>query len=205
MHLYLIRHGELGGNAGVDHSDDPGLTERGREQAQLTAAALRGEGIDSLHASSLSRSLETARPMAEAFGVRIAVWPDLAEIWGTGHDVMTRSEVAQLWPEVIVPDDMPEEWWPQRLPENEDDGYRRAARVASELRAQFGETDRRVALVSHGTFGAILMSWLLGAPPCGYTRFSQANCCMSRLEISPERAKMIYHNRTCHLPADMIT
>lgn len=205
MHLYLIRHGEPGGNVGSDHSDDPGLTERGLRQAGLAAHALTGEGIAVLYASPLSRSLQTARAIADALGLRIHVWADIAELWGGGRDVMPRTEIERRWPGVIVPDSMAEEWLPRELPETEEDGYRRAVRVERSLREQFGATETRVALVGHGTFGAILMSQFLGAPPCGYTRFSQANCCISRLEISPERAKMIYQNRTCHLPADMIT
>jgi broad specificity phosphatase PhoE len=77
--------------------------------------------------------------------------------------------------------------------------------VERALRAQFEATDERVAIVSHGGFGAILMSRFLGAPPCGYTRFSQHNCCISRLEVLPGRAKLVFQNRTCHLPAELLT
>ena len=205
MHLYLIRHGESGGNAGTDHSDDPALTERGWAQAHLVAGALEGEGIEALYASPLTRALETASEIAARLGVRVNAWPDIAEKWGTGCNVMTRSEVARRWPEAIVPPDMPEQWWPAQLPEDEEAAYVRAARVEHALRAQFEATDERAAIVSHGAFGAILMSRLLGAPPCDYTRFSQHNCCISRLEVLPGRAKLVYQNRICHLPAELLT
>jgi probable phosphoglycerate mutase len=205
MHLYMIRHGESGGNAGSDHSDDPGLTERGWAQAHLVAQALVGEGITALYASPLTRSLETASEIKAALGLKVNVWPDIAEKWGTGRNVMTRGEVARRWPDVALPQDMPDEWWPQNLPEDEAEAYSRAARVEQVIRTHYEETEARVVVVGHGTFGAILMSQFLGAPPCGYTRFSQANCCISMIEVLPGRAKMVFHNRTCHLPADMIT
>jgi len=205
MHLFLIRHGESGGNAGSDHSDDPALTERGWAQARLAARALVGEGIQRLYASPLSRAIETASEVGAVLGLAVNIWPDLAETWGTGHNVMTRGEVARHWPEALLPPDMPEEWWPRVLPEDEAAAYARAARVERAIRQHCEATDARIAAVSHGTFGAILISQFLGAPPCGYTRFSQANCCISRLEILPARAKLVYHNRTCHLPAEMIT
>jgi len=205
MNLYLIRHGESGGNAGSDHSDDPALTERGWAQARFVAQALAGEGMQALYSSPLTRSLETASEIRAALGLKVNAWPDIAEKWGAGHNVMTRSEVARRWPDVILPQDMPEEWWPQNLPEDEAGAYSRAARVEQAIRAGFEKTDARVALLGHGTFGAILMSQLLGAPPCGYTRFSQSNCCISMIEVLPGRAKLVFQNRTCHLPGDMIT
>jgi len=205
MHLYLIRHGESDGNAGSDHYDDAALTERGWAQARFVAQALAGEGIQALYSSPLTRSLETAAEIRAALGLRVHAWPDLAEKWGTGRDVMTANEVARRWPDVALPEDMAEEWWPQDLPEDEAAAYRRAARVEAALRERFEETEARVALVGHGTFGAILMSRLLGAPPCGYTRFSQSNCCISLVEVLPQRAKLVFHNRTCHLPGELIT
>jgi probable phosphoglycerate mutase len=205
MHLFLVRHGESGGNAGSDGSDDPALTERGRAQARLAARALAGEAIAALYASPLRRAIETATEAGAALGLEINLWPDLAETWGEGHDVMTRSEVARHWPDAILPADMHEEWWPRVLPEDEAAAYARAARVERWLRERFEAGEARIALVSHGTFGAILTSRFLGAPPCGYPRFSQANCCISRLEVAPGRAKLVYQNRTCHLPREMIT
>lgn len=205
MHLYLIRHGESGGNAGSDHSDDPALTERGWTQAHLVAQALEEQGIGWLYASPLTRALETAAEIRAALGLRVHAWPDLAEKWGAGRDVMTAGEVARRWPDVVVPEDMAEQWWPQDLPEDEAAAYARAARVEATIRERFEETEARVALVGHGTFGAILMSRFLGAPPCGYTRFSQSNCCISLLQVLPQRAKLVFHNRTCHLPRELVT
>lgn len=205
MRLYLIRHGESGGNAGTDHSDDPALTERGWRQAKLVAQTLADEGIEALRASPLTRALETASEISATLGLSISAWPDLAEKWGSRCDVVTRSDIVRRWPEVILPADMPERWWPEKLPEDEPAAYVRAARVEEAMRRRFEATEARVALVGHGTFGAILMSRFLGAPPCGYTRFSQSNCCISVIEVLPGRAKMVFQNRTAHLPANLIT
>ena len=205
MHLYLIRHGESGGNAGTDPSGDPALTDRGLRQSQLVADAVTRVGITVLYSSPLVRALETASDISARLGLPTNVWPDLAEFWGGQRDVMTRGEVARRWPGVVLPPDMAEQWAPAELPEDEAAAYVRAGRVEEAIRERFEATETVVGAVSHGTFGAILISRFLGAPPCGYTRFSQHNCCISLIEVLPGRAKLVYHNRTSHLPADLIT
>jgi broad specificity phosphatase PhoE len=205
MHLYLIRHGESGGNAGADSSGDPSLTDRGLQQARLAADAVAPAGITTLYSSPLVRALQTAWVISARLGLPINAWPDLAEVWGGGSDVMKRSEIARRWPAVLLPPEMAERWAPAKVPEDEAAAYARAARVEAALRERFEAGDTAVAAVSHGTFGAILLSKLIGAPPCGYTRFSQANCCISLIELLPGRAKIVYHNRTAHLPAELIT
>ena len=205
MHLYLIRHGESGGNTGTDASGDPALTERGLQQARLVADVVAQMGIAVLYSSPLVRALQTASEIGARLGLPISVWPDLAEFWGGERNVLTRSEIARRWPGVILPPDMPEDWKPARLPEDESAAYERAARIEQAVRARYEETEARAALVGHGTFGAILISRFLGAPPCGYTRFSQHNCCISLIEVLPGRAKLVYHNCTSHLPPDLLT
>jgi broad specificity phosphatase PhoE len=205
MHLYLIRHGESGGNTGADPSDDPALTDRGLRQSQLVADAIAQVSIAVLYSSPLVRALQTAWVMSARLGLPINAWPDLAEFWGERRDVMTRSEIARRWPAVVLPPDMAERWAPAKVPEDEAAAYARAARVEAAIRERYESSDTAVAAISHGTFGAILLSKLIGAPPCGYTRFSQHNCCISRVELLPGRAKIVYHNRTSHLPPDLIT
>ncbi len=64
--LYLIRHGQSGGN--VDgtfggHSPTP-LSELGKRQAEITAKALAQERIDVIYSSDLLRAVQTAEPLA---------------------------------------------------------------------------------------------------------------------------------------------
>ncbi|MGI8545136.1 MAG: histidine phosphatase family protein [Aridibacter sp.] len=71
--LYLIRHGQSGGN--VDgtfggHSPTP-LSELGRRQAEITAKALAQERIDVIYSSDLLRAVQTAEPLAELLNLEI--------------------------------------------------------------------------------------------------------------------------------------
>lgn len=66
MHIYLVRHGEAA--ARWHESDDPGLSERGRQQAAETARLLR-DRIDPgtrLVSSPLLRTRETAQALVDA-------------------------------------------------------------------------------------------------------------------------------------------
>jgi len=76
----LIRHGQT--EANLEHRwwgrGETPLTARGREQAVALAATVRQ--LDAIVSSPLSRAVDTARPVAEAQGHRIAVDDDLIEI-----------------------------------------------------------------------------------------------------------------------------
>jgi broad specificity phosphatase PhoE len=76
--LYLIRHGEPAGTW-ID-SHDPGLTDRGREQAKAAADRLRLLTPKRIVSSPLRRALETARPLAEAIAVEPVLAREVAEI-----------------------------------------------------------------------------------------------------------------------------
>ena len=60
--------------------DDPGLTPLGHEQAKLAAEALSDGHFDAFYASPLRRTIETARPIADALGMEPEVQSWLREL-----------------------------------------------------------------------------------------------------------------------------
>ncbi len=196
MYLFLVRHAQ----ARRDQGSDPDLTEVGERQAKLVGNRLSDQGIEMLLCSPLRRALRTAEIISQALGISPVVWPDLMESWD-GSDAMTRSRIASMYPSYTT--DFPERWWPES--ERETDLYARASRLEQKMRLLGEDTDRTIAAVSHGTFGAVLISTFLGAPPSGYTRFSQHNCCVSILDIRPGRAKLYRGNDVAHLPPELLT
>jgi probable phosphoglycerate mutase len=80
MNIYLVRHGEA--SARWTESDDPGLSDRGHEQAAATAQELlqQLEPDIRLLSSPLRRARETAVPLAEALGVEPAIVEPFREI-----------------------------------------------------------------------------------------------------------------------------
>lgn len=63
MKLYFVRHGESEANVQrvISNRESPfGLTERGREQAEVLAERLRGIPITAIYSSPVLRAIETA-------------------------------------------------------------------------------------------------------------------------------------------------
>jgi broad specificity phosphatase PhoE len=92
--LFLIRHGEPEAAWGGP-VDDPGLSDRGREQARRAADQLARLGTLAASSSPMRRCLETAAPFAEASGTRIVLEPRVSEV-ATPAGVADRRHWLQL-------------------------------------------------------------------------------------------------------------
>ena len=71
--LYLIRHGQSGGNAEGrfgGHSPTP-LSLLGQTQAEITSQALAKERITAIYSSDLVRAVQTAKPLAKLLSLDI--------------------------------------------------------------------------------------------------------------------------------------
>src|SRR5260370_27214598 len=81
--LYLIRHGRPAAAWGGG-DDDPGLDPEGARQAQQAAQALINLPTDerptSVVSSPMRRCIETARPLAEALGMKMQIVAEVGEI-----------------------------------------------------------------------------------------------------------------------------
>ncbi len=81
MELVLARHAEAATVRTQDGSGaDPGLTDRGRTQAQRLADWLAREPIDRLVSSPALRARETLAPLADRLGRESVVDPRLTEL-----------------------------------------------------------------------------------------------------------------------------
>jgi len=80
---FLIRHGKPAAAWGGGDAD-PGLDIEGEAQAEFAARTLlnlpASERPVSVASSPLRRCLETARPLADALGVRLEIVPEVGEI-----------------------------------------------------------------------------------------------------------------------------
>jgi len=218
MDLYLIRHAESANNAMSVESrqDDPPLTPRGRKQAACLAETVRTLGLTRLETSPFLRTLETARPIAEATRLAPHVRVDLHEYGGcflgwnatnirpTGG--MGRSAIAGELPGSVIPEDLPEEgWWSGRSFEHAEETAERAARVARDLTAN-GAGGERIGLVTHGTFAQFLIAELVGLPFLRRPWVGGVwNASLTRFRISPEGVKLETFNDVSHLPDSIAT
>ena len=108
MRLILVRHGQTTSNlGGLLDTGAPGadLTDLGRRQAAALPAALAGERVEALWASTLVRTQQTAAPLAEARDLEVVVRDGIREV-GAGHlemlgddaSVRTYLESIFSWP-----------------------------------------------------------------------------------------------------------
>src|SRR4051794_39047091 len=82
MELVLVRHAEpirIGADETGGAPADPGLTERGREQAERAGAGFAFESSDGLLVSPRPRAIEPAEPIAKACGLEPIEASDLVE------------------------------------------------------------------------------------------------------------------------------
>jgi len=163
------------------------------------------------------RALETAEPIGRAMGLAPHIWVDLHEHGGifldhgdgrgpVGYPGITREEILARFPEYEIPERITSRGWWNRPIETEAEWTARAARVASQLWDRFGETDERIALVTHGGCINSLLCKLFHDIPIGAVAFSHQNTAISRVDWNEEgRIVLRYLNRIEHLPAEFVT
>ena len=98
----LLRHGETEYNREgrwQGSESDPPLTARGRRQAREVAEDLAGAEFDALYTSHLERAVETARVLAEAFGLQPRVLEGLREMSHGHWEGKTLAEILETWPD----------------------------------------------------------------------------------------------------------
>ena len=116
MTVLLIRHAQSVNNSLPEEqrSDDPGLTELGRDQARRLAARLVEWQPERLLTSAFRRTLETTSAVAEATGLTPELVVDLHEQGGCqagaspevyqGRPGMTRDEIVAEFGDWLLPD-----------------------------------------------------------------------------------------------------
>lgn len=176
MRILFVRHGHP--NYELDC-----LTELGHLQAQAAAQRLTGEGIDMILASSSGRARETAEHTAKALSLPVRTFDFMREIWWGSVDDEPLEDNGQPW---VIADRMAaaneslmrEDWaasprfarnrlvaHTQMIAQELDKlllelGY---ARDGLYYRA-VGETDRTVAIFSHGGSSSAMISHMLNLP-----------------------------------------
>lgn len=146
--LLLVRHGQSTWNIEKrwQGQADPPLSDHGRQQALIAAAALGN--IDAIVSSPQVRALETAVIIGNQLGVGpIQVVDDLRERAAGSWSGRTTMEIEREWPGWIESERRPDGW------EHDRPLLERALGAVEQIVAEFGGAD--LLLVSHG--GLILV------------------------------------------------
>lgn len=162
--LILIRHGETVWNrqGRFQGQQDSPLTPEGVAQAAAIAAHVAHHGIQSIYASDLGRTLQTAAPLASVTGLAVIPEPGLRERNLGILEGLTRAEAesqhaaafAHYWardPDFLLPGG-------ESLRQVETRGQTVLAALAAR---HLGE---RIAIVSHGSLLTTFVRAILGVP-----------------------------------------
>lgn len=196
----MVRHGAtvLTAEDRFAGATDVALSDEGREQARRLALRLRGESIDALYASPLSRTMETASILAEPLGLEVVARDGLREISHGRWEQMTRREVEERFPDEAA------EWDNDPYtfaPIGGESGLSVTARALPILieivRAHPGES---VLVVSHKATIRLLLSSLLGFDPRRYRdNLDQSPAALNIVDFKdPTRARLTLFNDTSH-------
>jgi alpha-ribazole phosphatase len=199
LRLYLIRHGETVWNQHSKyqgHTDVP-LSETGLIQAQRVAQRLKGEDLDAVYSSDLSRARVTAQLIAQEHGLSVASFPALREVNYGSWEGLTLFEINAGFPGVR------EQWLSDpenfRIPEGESLGQvqKRALACIDEIRLRhFGGT---IAIVSHGGLIAMLLLTFLKEEASFLRGFFARNTSVSLIEFEGPVIKVVYWGDASHL------
>ncbi len=203
--LVLVRHGES--RAAVpghtfpvrDGHADPPLADVGHREAAAVGERLSGLGVEAIVTSGLTRTMQTAAPLAARLGLEPTIEPDLREVhlgdWDGGEyrlraaagDPLVR-EVFQRRDWGVIPNAEPLVDFSTRV-------RRGVERVAAD------HVDRRVVVVVHGGVIGAVLAMATDSDPFAFV--GAANASISQVVVTPERWILRRYNDTAHLATDL--
>lgn len=206
--LVLLRHGQSEANArgiGQGRADYP-LSDKGRQQARLTAQYLQALGpCHALYASPLSRALETAVLIGEAVGHEPVPLEPLVEIDIGELSGRNMHQLRTLYPEAVTAFEEAERVRPH--PRNREllpgwepipEILKRVWNTLSAL-AQRHSAERILVVAHGGVINGFLTHLLLGDACETPWQFAQSNCAISRIHLAPEGPQVLSHSDDRHL------
>jgi len=217
MDLYLIRHGQSINNREDTHVDFPRLTDLGYEQAHLAGKALKDINLVKLYCSPMLRSVQTAQKVGSMINLDPQIIVELHEGGGVytlapGKKMggLKRSKILESSPNAILPKTVTEKGWRLHQAHTKEEGVRLIQRNMEKvinfmMENHYDEKDK-VAVITHGRSGSILISTVLGMPPDrDYARFGQNNCGISLIRMSSDVTRLVFLNRIDHMPVEYVT
>jgi 2,3-bisphosphoglycerate-dependent phosphoglycerate mutase len=176
----------------------------------------RGYDITRLYCSPMLRALQTAQSISQALGIAPEVWVDIHEQGGifldhgetggvVGYPGKTRSEILAEFPNYQLPDNITETGWWNKGYEEWPACHGRAIKVARQLR-EWGDSEERLALVSHGGFIDALLKALCNQLPSHHLWYHHYNTAITRVDFGQDdRLHLRFLNRVDHLPPELIS
>lgn len=200
MKLLLIRHGQTIWNTQLraqGHTDIE-LDDIGRRQADRLAQRLSRVQIDAVYASPLSRSMDTARAIAEPLGLAAISHPLLMERnFGIWEGEPFRMLLEKYPDQVRQWEKDPVQYTPPQA-EPLRDVMDRCLRFLSELTQTYSE-DQTVLVIGHSIPLRLMISHLIGLPPQRIHSLRLDNAAYTELRLGKNYPILTVLNDTSHL------
>jgi 2,3-bisphosphoglycerate-dependent phosphoglycerate mutase len=161
------------------------------------------------------RAVATGVVIARELGLPLRAWEELHEEGGiyladaqTGERVglpgKNRAYFAAHYPDLILPASLDSAGWWNRPHETPDQVPARVARFHRDLLARHGQTEDRVAVISHGGFYNHLLRLIfqIGRENCW---LGLNNAAITRIDFDADELRLVYLNRADFLPRDLVT
>lgn len=196
MKIYLIRHGESKANAlnlFLGHGDLD-LSERGIEQAKLTAKFLKNLPIDAIYSSDLLRAYHTAEQTSILTGVPIIKDKSLREIDCGEWDFMPFDEIRVKYKKSF-------DTWYSDVANARCDGGESVAEVQERIvkaitKIADQNPDKTVLIFSHATSIRCFVGYLTGKGVHGVQEIPWANnASVTEVEYLDGKFKLIKYGR----------
>ncbi|MCL4529858.1 MAG: histidine phosphatase family protein [Chloroflexi bacterium] len=198
--LYLVRHGAtpLTAEDKFSGAENVFLSEEGRAQVQHLAIRLADKKISAAYASSLDRTMDTARILVQPHKLEPIPCDGLREISHGHWEGLTRKEVETRFADEYAA------WEADPFtfaPEGGESGISVLARALPIIREiVLKHKDENVLVVSHKATLRLILSSLLGFDARGYRdRLDQAPACLNIVDFKdPVRARLMLFNDISH-------
>ena len=195
-----MRHGETDSNRqGLALGRaDVSLNETGRRQAELLAVALSSQPMVAVYASPLSRTVDTARPIASANSLTVEIDSRLIEMDVGELDGLAFNEVRERYPGLL------ETWVSEGGAAHAMPGGERLidvqARVTDAVRSLAElHPEQAICAVTHNFVILSLLADILGIDLAGFRLVRHAVAGVTTIEVKNDRRRILRFNDTCHV------
>ncbi|MDE2779967.1 MAG: histidine phosphatase family protein [Chloroflexota bacterium] len=197
--FYIVRHGETLWNAEgrIQGHTDVGLTERGREQARVTARRLSDIAFGAAYSSDMSRTRETAEIILGERDTPLKPVPELREYNKGVFEGLTPEEYREQYPQLYESSLVNDPDFAPPGGETIRQCQSRISRFLSSLRELHPGDD--VLIVGHGGSLRSGIVALLELPLEANWKFVMHNCALSVVRTYPDNSVMHLYNDTSHL------
>lgn len=200
--MYLIRHGATANNRAKPprlqgRRTDPGLSDEGRLQAELTARFLSSAELKTVFSSPLLRAQQTAEAIAKPHGLDIVTVDDLIEADVGLWEGRSWAEIEKNDPEAYLAFMENGAENPYLGGETISTVQERSAPALEQLLAE--NIGSSIAAVAHNVVNRAWLTQLLGLPVSKYRNVPQDNCGVNLIRYRKGRVKAVTINGVFHL------